>query len=128
MHDAGCLPDPATNAYCYVEAAVNSNPSDLYFYQLPLGVSLPVSTMSTCSGCTKSLLAMYAAALGNGAELANLGGLKATYGHAAKLANAECGQGYAASSASSSNAIPHSRPVPWTGAVLVAALWWLLVP
>ncbi|KAF7360259.1 hypothetical protein MVEN_00755000 [Mycena venus] len=35
MRNAGCLTDPTTNTYCYLDAVRNSNPSDTYFYSLP---------------------------------------------------------------------------------------------
>ncbi|TFY74622.1 hypothetical protein EWM64_g9390, partial [Hericium alpestre] len=35
MRQAACLADQSTDTYCYVLAAINSNPSDLYFYTLP---------------------------------------------------------------------------------------------
>jgi hypothetical protein len=127
MYASGCLADPTTNAYCYVEAAVNTNPSDLYFYQLPLGMALPNSTTSTCSGCTKTLLALYDAALENATDLPNLSGLKSTYSGAARLADASCGQGYATLSASSSST--QSRPTPWLGAFLaLLGCQWLFIP
>jgi hypothetical protein len=105
MYNAGCLSDPATDSYCYVGAVVNPNPSDLYFYQLPLGTMLTNSTASSCSTCTKSLLGLYETALGNGAELVDLSGLRETYPSAAALAGSECGQGYAVSSVVTSQAI-----------------------
>ena len=112
MHSVGCLVDPGTSVYCYVEAAFNPNPSDLYFYQLPLGIPLPNSTASTCSGCTKSVLARFAAALGDSSQADRLSALKTTYGPAARLANAECGQGYAAASATGLAVVMVSRPHP----------------
>jgi len=98
MYDTGCLVDPTTSSYCYISAVANSNPSDFYFYQLPLGIALPNGTTLTCSGCTKSLLGLYESALGNGAELIDLSGLRQTYPPAAALASSQCGQGYAISS------------------------------
>src|ERR1700760_3213443 len=57
MYDAACtLTDPTTNSYCFLNAAHNSNPSDLYLYQLPIGSAYPNSSTPTCSSCSKSLL------------------------------------------------------------------------
>jgi hypothetical protein len=98
MRTAGCLPDQATNAYCYVEAAHSTDPSDLYYYQLPIGIPLPKSTVPSCSGCTKSLLALYSQALQNAAP-GTLSNLQNTYASGANLAVAKCGAGYAQASA-----------------------------
>ncbi|KAK7685943.1 hypothetical protein QCA50_010753 [Cerrena zonata] len=87
MRDAVCMADPSTNAYCYVEATHNINPSDLYFYQLPFGVKLPQSTKPSCSSCTKSLMSLYTQSL-------NISALSTTYEAAAQTANGACGAGY----------------------------------
>lgn len=63
MRQAGCLADQTTNAYCYLEAVRNPNPSDVYYYQLPLGLAVPNNTKPTCSACTKSLMSLFDAAL-----------------------------------------------------------------
>jgi hypothetical protein len=94
MATVGCLPDISTNTYCYVRAVYNPNPSDVYFYQLPLGVQLPHSTSPSCSACIKTMMGLYAQALKNETKGA-LTGLEATYGTAANLANSKCGSGYA---------------------------------
>ena len=87
MRDAACLVDQSTNAYCYVSATHNPNPSDLYFYQLPLGISLPSTTEPSCSACTKSLMQLFS--LAN-----NVTALEGTYGGAAAVADGTCGEGY----------------------------------
>jgi outer membrane receptor for monomeric catechols len=94
MFDTGCVVDPTTNSYCYVSAAVNSNPSDLYFYQLPLGTNLANMTTISCSACTKTLMSLYDSAL-TGSAASTLTGLQKTYGNSAALADAQCGDGYA---------------------------------
>ncbi|KAF9061715.1 hypothetical protein BDP27DRAFT_1369409 [Rhodocollybia butyracea] len=92
-YSTGCAPDPATNTYCYLRAAHNSNPSDLYFYNLVNGIAVANTTTPTCSACTKSVMSMYVNALDvNGAQLA---GLAAVYGGAEALATSTCGSGYA---------------------------------
>jgi hypothetical protein len=102
MAKTGCLPDPATNSYCVVEAVFNTNPSDLYFYQLPLGTSLPNSTSPSCSACTKTMMGYYASALQNETK-GTLTGLEDTYAAAANLAVAKCGQGYAQTQVANAN-------------------------
>jgi hypothetical protein len=131
MSNTGCLQDPTTDAYCYISAVVNPNPSDLYFYSLPLGLSLPNSTKLSCSGCTKSILSLYEAALGNGAEMVDLSGLRQTYPSAAALAGSECGSGYAVTSVVSgalSNPPAFGLGSTWFVPVLVMLLsgWSLL--
>jgi len=98
MRTAGCLPDQTTNTYCFVEAAHSSNPADLYFYQLPIGISLPNGTTPSCSSCAKSLLALYSQALQN-ATKGTLDDLQKTYASGATLADKQCGAGYAQASA-----------------------------
>lgn len=100
-YSSGCLTDPSTSSYCYVKAAHNTNPSDLYFYSLPEGVALPnsSSTTLTCSSCTKSLMALYVNALNTDSqgELTELGSV---YGAAEREAVSQCGNGYAQASTS----------------------------
>jgi hypothetical protein len=40
MRNIGCQSNPSTNVYCYISAVLDSNPSDLYYYQLPFGIML----------------------------------------------------------------------------------------
>lgn len=127
MRKTGCLADRTTNTYCYILATQNRNPADIYFYQLPLGVDLPRSTTPTCSACTKSMLALYAGALGNSTQLATLGdGLKETYPAALELAQGKCGADYAANVTASSGVLPVSGPtlrlLGVVGAVLAAGI------
>ncbi|KAF9467744.1 hypothetical protein BDZ94DRAFT_1287463 [Collybia nuda] len=95
MRDAGCLPDPTTNTYCYLSAANNPSPSDSYFYQLPLGHKIPPTSTPTCSACTKSLMTIYSTALEDPEVSSKLDGLRKTYPSAAQMAVNQCGAGYA---------------------------------
>ncbi|KAJ7440160.1 hypothetical protein FB451DRAFT_1151148 [Mycena latifolia] len=95
MRSAGCLIDPTTNSYCYLDAVRNSNPSDTYYYSLPLGNTLPNNTIASCSACTKSLMTLYYDALQNSSEAAGLTALQDSYNSAAKIAVADCGTAYA---------------------------------
>lgn len=88
MRQVACLSDQTTDAYCYVEAVHNSNPSDLYFYNLPLGTGLPATATPSCSACTKSVMALYAE------DGTNLTALNEVYNGAATVANQACGAGY----------------------------------
>ncbi|KAJ7185698.1 hypothetical protein C8R46DRAFT_937293 [Mycena filopes] len=112
MRSAGCLADPTTNTYCYLDAVRNSNPSDTYFYSIPLGISMPNNTIASCSACTKSLMTLYYGALNNDSMSAGLSGLHETYASAAKIAVADCGTAYAtlATTGASSDALPRRTP------------------
>jgi hypothetical protein len=127
MRNAGCLPDQTTNSYCFVEAAHSTNPSDLYFYQLPIGIPLPNSTTPSCSSCTKSLLGLYAQALEN-APAGTLTDLRKSYTSGQQMAVAQCGAGYAQSLVSSACGRETWSAVVSLTAILLTwmALW--LVP
>lgn len=109
MRTAGCLPDQVTDSYCYVEAAHSTDPSDLYFYQLPNGIPLPNNTTPSCSSCTKSLMGLYVQALENTPK-DTLADLQSTYARAQLLAVAQCGSGYAQSAVKTSGTAATARP------------------
>jgi hypothetical protein len=109
MRSAGCLVDPTTNTYCYLDAVRNSNPSDTYFYSLPLGITMPNKTIASCSACTKSLMTLYYGALGNSSQSEGLKALQDAYVGAAKIAVADCGTAYATLTTSTSSGSPHIR-------------------
>lgn len=77
MRTAGCDVDPNTNTYCYLNAVHNSNPSDLNYYNLALGLTLPKGSVPTCSSCTKNLMGIYWAALTDPASYSNTNGTSA---------------------------------------------------
>ncbi|KIJ61856.1 hypothetical protein HYDPIDRAFT_115331 [Hydnomerulius pinastri MD-312] len=122
MRNAACQVDADTNAYCYVEAVANSDPSSYWFYQLPLGQPLVPITNSACNSCMKALMSMYADALSS-TNSTSLGGLVKTYGDAASSLNNACGSSYAkAASVSSSNSALTSFSMPGS-MVLLAVLF-----
>ncbi|KAK2461305.1 hypothetical protein APHAL10511_006832 [Amanita phalloides] len=94
MYDAACHVDPATNSYCYVEAVQNSNPSDLYIYQLPLNIMFPNSANPTCSPCSKDIMNLYIAALQNPTLALDLNALVATYNSGARALDTQCGSSF----------------------------------
>ncbi|KAF5381301.1 hypothetical protein D9615_008317 [Tricholomella constricta] len=120
MRNTGCLTDPTTNTYCYLNAVRNPNPSDLYFYGLPLGTRIARMTNATCSACTRSVMGIYSAALNDPAQAAGLTGLKKTYNEAADLAVEQCGSGYAVTQVQNgaSSRLGWSRSW-WTGGAVV---------
>ena len=94
---AGCLSNPATNVYCYTQAAALSDPSDLYFYQIQFGLKIPNNTNPSCSSCTKSLMSLYMSVI-SGAEGLKDDDLRSSIAHAyaqaAHLAVDVCGVGF----------------------------------
>ncbi|KAF7351296.1 hypothetical protein MSAN_01561100 [Mycena sanguinolenta] len=106
MRSAGCLVDPTTDTYCYLDAVRNSNPSDTYFFSLPLGIGMPSNTIASCSACTKSLMGLYYSALTNSSESSELTSLQQVYPSAAKIAVADCGTAYATLTTTTSSALP----------------------
>jgi len=125
MYTAGCLPDQSSNAYCFVDAAHATNPSDLYFFQLPMGISLPNNTTPSCSSCTKSLMALYAQSLEN-APKGTLTYLEKTYPSGQKVAVAQCGASYAQALAVTGSAVGRQT---WSFAVGLPAilLTWVML-
>jgi hypothetical protein len=98
MHNIGCLQDPTSNTYCYLNAVRNSNPSDTYYYSLPLGLSLPKTIVPSCSACSKTIMAMFAAYLqdpGTSGGITGGTGLKSTYENAAAVCRQNCGAQFA---------------------------------
>ncbi|KAF8348712.1 hypothetical protein F5887DRAFT_1129780 [Amanita rubescens] len=114
MYNTACIVDPSTNAYCYIEAAHNSNPADLYLYQLPIDIAFPNSATPTCSSCSKDILNMYLAALNNSTQAAGLHALASTYNSGARAADTQCGSTFA--TVSSSDAVP-SWSLSWIHAL-----------
>jgi hypothetical protein len=94
---AGCQSNPTTNVYCYIQAATQSDPSDLYFYQVQFGRMIPNNTKPSCSSCTTSLMNLYASAISGQEELEDQNvrdALAPAYAHAAGIAVGVCGDGF----------------------------------
>ena len=94
---AGCQSNPDTNVYCYIQAATQPDPSDLYFYQVQYGLSIPNNTNPSCSPCTKSLMGLYVSAISGQEELEdeNLRSMLAqAYFHASRIAVNVCGNDF----------------------------------
>ena len=89
LHTGGCLADPNSDTYCYLTAAVNPNPFDLYLYSLPLGIPVPNSTTTTCSACSKSIMSLYADSLRSGGS--GTSALKTTFYKALAMCQSGCG-------------------------------------
>lgn len=123
MRQVACLPDPNTSTYCYIDAAANKNPSDLYFYSLPYGVPLPNNTNLSCSSCTKNVMALF------GSQINDTSGLEKAYDAAVTLASSKCGSGYVYthSAIASSSALPCAGDMPPSGWTVVFTLGALLM-
>lgn len=94
---AGCLSNPDTNVYCYVQAATQKNASDLYFYQVLFGLQIPNNTKPSCSSCTKSLMSLYLSAISGPGAIKDddtRSMLAQSYAHAADIAVGVCGNGF----------------------------------
>jgi hypothetical protein len=122
MHDSACLADPTTNAYCYLNAVHNSNPSDLYFYSLPLGIPLPPTTTPSCSACSKTIMGLYSTALQDPSQANLLTGLKSTYKASAQIALQHCGAGFALTAISAAISLSYGWSMIFTGFIFI----WIL--
>ncbi|KAH7887048.1 hypothetical protein F5I97DRAFT_1807133 [Phlebopus sp. FC_14] len=129
MRNAGCQVDTATNAYCYVEAVADPDPSSYWFYLLPLGRPLVLITNGVCSVCTQTLMAMYADALSS-SNSTSLAALAQVYTDAANSVNNACGPSYvkATTIASSSGMAKNKILRLWTLFALLFFTGSLLVP
>lgn len=127
MHDVACLPDPTTNAYCYIQAVKNLNPSDLYYYSLPQGIPLPKTATPTCSACSKSVMGIYATALEDATTGPLLTGLKSAYPPSAALSAQLCGAAFAQTKlVNAGKAVLGSGPSVSLIGTLVALAWIIL--
>lgn len=128
VYSATCLKDEQTSAYCFGDAVTNSSdPSQVYFYYLPLNSSLPGSTNPVCGNCLQDTMDIYHVATGNRKQpIAN------TYADAARDVDVICGPAF--SNASLAEAITTSGafsalargPSTWllaTTSVAIAISW-----
>lgn len=87
---AGCLRNLRTNSYCYADALTTASATDLYFFNLGFGVSIPRNTIPTCSACVQTLMTLYA---GYAVDPTLL--ISETYAQGAQVAINTCGANYA---------------------------------
>ncbi|KAH8889393.1 hypothetical protein GQ53DRAFT_767061 [Thozetella sp. PMI_491] len=128
VYDATCLKDTETAQYCYANAITNlTTPSNVYFYYLPLNLTLPGSTIPSCSDCTQQTMNVFQNAAANRQQPIAL-----TYVSAAQQVNTICGPGFVNETlplALVVNGAPGLAASPsWLllGLSMVAALHWLL--
>jgi len=129
MYDAACATDPISNTYCYINAAANTSPADLYLYQLPLGIGLPKAAKGlTCSPCSKTVLNIYASALDDKETADDLTGLKDTYETSVKMVDVACGGSFARTGiVSGALATRLSSYGPMGMLVVVLGIWTLVI-
>jgi len=121
MYSAACAQDPRSDAYCYIEAAANLSPADLYLYQLPFGIDLPNSAVNfSCSTCSQGLLGIYADSLSNKTLANDLDKLGETYKGAASIVNTACGSNFARTNGASTSQSPYVTVIPL---ILLFGFW-----
>lgn len=117
MRTAACLTDQkqdsSLDSYCYVNAVQARNPSDSYYYSVPLGISLPNGTQSSCSACIKSVLNVYDAAHQQG----NVPGLQKTYDDTIQKTQLACGLSYINSVNGASGRRDGTTSAAWTAII-----------
>ncbi|KAH8909745.1 hypothetical protein BR93DRAFT_965827 [Coniochaeta sp. PMI_546] len=117
LYGATCLKDPGSAAYCFANAVTNlTTPSNVYFYYLPLNISLPGSSIPACSWCLEKTMGIYQSAASNRAlPIAN------TYVSAAQQVNTICGPGFVNSTLPNAIVVSGGHPsvTPWPQWMLV---------
>lgn len=87
MYKASCLQNPSNDMYCFANAVTNlTTPSDAYFYYLPYNLSLPGSSLPSCSWCIEETMAIFHAASADRSQV-----IANTYEAAARQVNTICG-------------------------------------
>ncbi|GIK02169.1 hypothetical protein Aspvir_006214 [Aspergillus viridinutans] len=91
VHRASCLKNPATNDYCFVDAATNaSSPQDLDTYSIPAGYPTDEAPWPTCNKCLQASLDIFS-------HWAQVDGqpLTTSYLPSAMALNRHCGDNFA---------------------------------
>ncbi|KAJ2971282.1 hypothetical protein NQ176_g7769 [Zarea fungicola] len=97
LYAVTCLQNPQTQNYCFASAVTNvTNPSDIFFYSMPLGLPLPTSTTPSCGWCTSQTMAIFHAASSDRSQK-----ISSTYKDAARQVNTICGPGFVNDTATS---------------------------
>ncbi|KAK1967078.1 hypothetical protein LY78DRAFT_680401 [Colletotrichum sublineola] len=90
LYKATCLTDPDTSMYCFANAVTNlTTPSNVYFYYLPLNLTLPASANPTCGPCLRQTMDIFQTYTMN-RKLP----IASTYEDAAMQVNTICGPEY----------------------------------
>ncbi|EFQ27092.1 hypothetical protein CGRA01v4_07600 [Colletotrichum graminicola] len=90
LYKATCLTDPDTSMYCFANAVTNlTTPANVYFYYLPLNMTLPASANPTCGSCLQRTMDIFQTYTMN-RKLP----IASTYEDAAAQVNTMCGPEY----------------------------------
>ncbi|GAA5916413.1 hypothetical protein JCM8208_000910 [Rhodotorula glutinis] len=122
MREAGCAQSNETSRYCFAEASAKKDPSDLYFYYLAEGTSLPSGTTPTCDFCTQNLLGIFSRYTTN-STLA----ISRTYSSGRSAAALTCGPDFAPALAVQSKVSSATLVGGRASPVLVALALWSVV-
>ncbi|KAF3769874.1 hypothetical protein M406DRAFT_270867, partial [Cryphonectria parasitica EP155] len=123
VYSATCLKNDDTSAYCFGDAVTNStDPTETYFYFLPLNSTLPGSTVPNCGSCLQDTMSIYHVATANRKQpIAN------TYVSAAQDVDVICGPTFAnttlAEAMTTSGAFSALRQGSWSS----SSPWLLIV-
>ncbi|KAH9852263.1 hypothetical protein C2E23DRAFT_731024 [Lenzites betulinus] len=116
MRAAGCQINADTNTYCYLDAVQSTHPSDLYLYQLALGLALPNTTVPSCTPCVQSIMKTFSS---GGTDL---DALQKTYPAAAQIVDGACGADFVASMAASGTGTNGARSAGGASAAAVVTV------
>lgn len=129
VYSATCLKDPDTAVYCFGNSVTNqTNPTETYFYYLPLNSTLPGGTVPICAPCLQQTMEIYQVATANRRQP-----IADTYDSAAEQVNTLCGPNFANTTmpeaiVSSAGVSTSSRGPSWLlpSTILIMAASWLL--
>lgn len=117
VYSSTCLKDSGTAMYCYANAVTNlTTPSNVYFYYLPLNISLPGSSIPACSWCLERTMGIFQSASAN-RKLP----ISDTYVSAAKQVNAICGPEFV------NDTLPNAIVLNSGNMLLASGSQWLLM-
>lgn len=129
VYEATCTKDREReeSLYCYAKAVTNTTtPSNVYFYYLALNLTLPGTTVPTCSTCLQDIMAIYQRHTANRNQPIAL-----TYEQAATQVNTMCGTDFVNETLAAevvSSGFSTASPSVWTLLLLwfLAAAPWLI--
>lgn len=87
LYSASCLQDPDTDMYCFASSVTNTTqPSDFYFYFMPLGLGLPGGSTPSCGWCTTETMGIWHSATADRSQA-----ISDVYVQTAQQVNTVCG-------------------------------------
>lgn len=125
MRSVGCQKNNVTSQYCFAEAAAQTTASEVYFYYLPTGTSLPSGTTTTCGPCTQGLMSILASYATNSSLL-----ISKTYAGARTVVSTSCGPNFApvvVAVVSGGSSVFAQSISPFALALVTSSAFWLLV-